>query len=761
VTEFEELQTYAEILRSNPSIELDAAKKQELVFKGILAALEEIAAVEGEAAEPGSMLYQAAHLLYEAAGTHPNENIRNQALRALIRLGRDGKHPAIDLVYLLAVEKDLLPARQAISSHGWDPTRAELRALLDWFTTLASGTAFPAEEIGLITQAYFQTASPDLQKRLLASAADNKMKNWAMIITKLQEGSQKSLAQLVEDYAIFSSQERLLAINQLEQRALEGLQTAQEALCSMFLDQDDEQAKTIILRNHYCPADPERRALLFFLLEDWPAYNRLDFDHSLLTNIYETANRPMRRRLMEHSRKTGQIEWLRGLGQVGEVRWPNDLTDADWELAIKRLNEGDKKADLWRLSQSAPPFWSAHILDHLAKSGWMPGDTIDSSGFLSLTAMAEECLRSPLTIRPKKALHTLSADITCLAIAPDGKLLAAGGSDQRITLWDLPEGDLHPGSLLVPTPVTRSLALDPAGEMIACASSDHRIRVFNLHNGQMIKTLEGHRAMIRALVIHPNGRMMFSAGFDGEIRFWRFPSGPELKTIQPGSGEIFSLAITGAGQAIISGGIDRQARVWTIPEGAQARQISFHTDTITHLASSTAAELVASAGRDGKICLWNSSSGGLIHTIENQSGPVTSLCQHPNDQVLVSGHQSGTITLWNLSSGKAIDQLTGHRDPINGLVFDPQGYTLYSSDGRGSLQVWDLRTFFTIRLAERGGQPGAVTELQERLKHPHLPASEKCWLTFSLELARWRQRFDIELSDFEPIQIGEFDIELS
>ncbi|MBE0699952.1 MAG: WD40 repeat domain-containing protein [Anaerolineaceae bacterium] len=587
------------------------------------------------------------------------------------------------------------------------------------------------------------------------------MLNWARIVKALQECTQESLTHLVEDYAAFSSQERQLAIEQLAQRAQEGLQPAQETLCSMFLDQDDAQAKNIILRNDYVPKDQERRALLYFLLENWPAYHRLDFDHSLLTIIYETASRPMRRRLLEHSRRTGQTEWLRGLGKVGEVRWPNDLTDADWELAIKRLSEGEKRADLWRLTQSAPPFWSAHILDHLSKAGWIPAEAQDHAGFLSLAAMAHDCLRSPLVIRPKKSLHTLSPDITCLAIDPDGKLLAAGGSDQRITLWDLPEGDLHPGSLLVPAQVTRALALDPTGEMIACASSDHRIRVFNLHTGQMIKTLEGHRAMIRALVVHPNGRLMFSAGFDGEIRFWRFPSGPELKTIQPGSGEIFSLAITGAGQAIVSSGIDRLARVWTIPEGAQARQINCHTDTITHMAGSAETELVASASRDGKICVWNSSSGGLIYTIQNQYGPVTSLCLHPNDQVLVSGHQSGSIILWNLSTGKAIDQLSSHRDPINGLVFAPLGDTLFSSDEKGSLQVWDLRTFLTIRLVERSGQPGAAIELQERLKHPHLSVNEKYWLNFSLELARWRQRYDIELSDFEPIQIGEFDIELS
>jgi WD40 repeat protein len=752
VTDTQALQSYADILHGLTSRTIDENEKHELILRGILAALEEIAVEEIDQ-------HDASQLLYEAAGSHPNGTIRRQAFHGLARLAADGKQAAVDLVYLLAVEKGLLAARQMILSRGWEPGNAELLALFDWFTALDAKTAYPVEKLGLITRAFFNTASPDLQKRLLSSANESKQKNWASIVTALQSGSNEALDQLVKGYNRYSSQERQLAIESLEQRACAGSAPAQEALCSMFLDQDDAQAKMIIQTNRYAPEAAERRALFFFLLEEWEAYNRLDFDHSLLTGVYDSASRPLRRRLMEHSRSTGQTEWLRDVSQPGEVRWPNDLSDADWELAIKRLSESDKRADLWRLAQSAPPLWSATILDRLAKLGWLPAEAADHEGFNRLVLLAQDCLSRPLQLRPQKTLHPASIDITCLAIHPEGKLLAAGSSDQRITLWDLPVGDVH-STLTVPAAVTRALAFDPAGEMIACASSDHRIRVINLQTGQMVKTLEGHRAMIRALAIHPGGRLMFSAGFDGEIRFWRFPAGPELKTLQPGSGEIFSLAITGAGQALVSGGIDRLARVWTIPEGAQARQIDCHSDTITHLVGSKTTDLAVSAGRDGKLYLWNSSSGGLIRSMTNPYGSITSLCLHPGDQVLASGHQDGSIITWSLSSGTAIQQFS-HQDPINGLVFHPNGYTLYSSDSKGGLHVWSLRTLLSLRLAGHNAQPGAATELQERLKDHQLSGNEKTWLSFSLELARWRQRFDIELGDLAPIQIGEFDIELA
>lgn len=749
----EELDKLGKILRRRVVEPLSSEKQEELILKGVLATLEEHAMQTG-----GSSV--ASQLLYETAATYPDESIRRHAFRSLTRLAQEGNPEDVDFIFLLAVENDLLAARQLIVSKKWEPSCEELRALFDWITNLASGRPFPAEYLPQITRAYLHTASKNLQQRLLASAETVGMKNWARIVSAVQDRHGHEMQQLVEEYSSFRDYERRLTIEQLDQRAQEGSFAAQDALCQLFTKYDDLEAKRIALERGYAPTDIEQRALFLFLSADWQAYSKLDFDRNLMTNIYEAAERPLRRRLMEHSRKYGQTEWLRGLGPAGEVRWPNELTDSDWELAIKRLLEGQKKEDLWRLSQTAPPTWSAMILDLLAKSGWIPEDEEARVGFTRLSQLASACRQNPLTIRPNKSLHTSAADITCLAIHPDGQLLAIGSSEPRITLLNLPDGDQQPESLLMPAPVTRALVISPDGELIACASNDNRIRVFHIQKRQMVKSLEGHRAMIRSLAVHPNGRMLFSAGFDGEIRYWRFPFGPEIKTLQPNGGEIFSLALGNAGKVLFSGGTDGQVRVWTVPEGSLVRQIQSHTVASTHLAASFGSEMVASVGSDGKICIWNSNSGSLVRSMQNQSGPVTCLSLHPNEQVLISGHQNGVINLWNISSGKTFDPLLKHQEAITGLALTQDGAMLYSSDTGGTLLAWDLRTFLSTRLASYISRPGTLISLQERLKHPQLTASERTWLTFCFEMARWGQRFEIELSNSAPIQTGEFDIEL-
>jgi WD40 repeat protein len=198
-----------------------------------------------------------------------------------------------------------------------------------------------------------------------------------------------------------------------------------------------------------------------------------------------------------------------------------------------------------------------------------------------------------------------------------------------------------------------------------------------------------------------------------------------------------------------------------------------HADTITNLATSPGSDLVASAGRDGVVRVWNYTSGGLVRSLEDAGAPLTALCLHPTDQVLLgavsypspSGRAAPLVEIlvWNLSTGRIIARSPGqttHPQPVTALASSPSGDDFYSCDSSGRLLAWDLRTFLTARLAADAGRPGAAAHLLDRLKTANLTTAERKWLAFSAELARYRQRFDIELAEFETIPVGEFDIEL-
>ena len=742
----------------------------ELLFKGILVTLE----AEGSTA--------AVDVLYTTAAGHPLDTIQTLARTCLERLALSQNEYAANAVYRLSVEINSLGTRQFIETHSIPAPRPPLAALYRFLT----GPTYPidSESLALLTQAYYEESSEALRRRILAQAPQKGLANWSRLLAvdeslPLNKAASKHVVdELINSYPSFSEVERQAVLDRLTVRAAQpetaGGPAAQAIIARIFLMHQEGRARKVAVQKGYYPEEPVERALFFFLAELWSEYQSLDFDHSLLLTAYETGSRVLRQRILEHSRRTGHLEWLREMHLAGEVRWPSDLTDADWELAQRRLIESDRKAELWRLSQAAPPLWCAQMINSLSRTGWQPDAPDERAAYNHLSSLARSALAAPLEIQPthkRSVPGGAEAGLNCLALSeqgtsPAGAVLAGGSQNQQIYCWNVPQGRLRQPPLSGPSAVTRALAFNPQGDYLASAAGDHRIRIFRLKDGAIIKTLEGHRALVRSLVVHPDGRLLASAGFDGSIRLWRFPFGPELKTIQPGPDEIFSLAIDRQGRYLFSAGSDRQISTWSLPEGNLVRQLNGHTDTITNLAASFENDLVASAGRDGRINIWNYASGHRMRTIEHSEGLISTLCMHPKGQVLIGassskeGSATGDIFFWNITTGQTLERLTGHHHPVTGLAVSLDGEWLYSSDTSGALLIWNLSTFLTVRLASKISQPGSAATLQERSEANDLSSSEKKWLLFATELARWRQRFDIELSEIEFIPIGEFDIEL-
>lgn len=728
--------------------------RSELVQKGSVSMLEEFAATYPDNPQPVDLL------LSIAMADRYNSGIRRQAFQSLARLSQIGILKAIDSLFLLAVENEYPPAIQIIIAERFQPSSLELQALLDWLLLLPEKKFFPRSRLPQITRAYFNIASPELKKRLLTSAADLSMQNWADIVTIFSPGASLDTGKIITRFPAYDPFERELVIHLLSSQAQKSDPAAQETICLLFIHHEEHQALEIALQNQYLPQDPEKRAVFFFMAQDWDSYNRLDFDNNLLLNAYETADRALRRKLMEHSRKTGQLEWLQKSAHAGEVRWISDLTSADWELAIEKLSKRKQYTDLWRLSQSCPPHWSAVILNQLARQGWQPEQPWDLEEFERLVSLAQECTLSPLTVKPNKQISISPNELTCISVNQPKQLLAAGSSGHQITFWRLDAGDRELSSILSPIPVTRALLFSPDGELVSAACGDHKIRIFRVNDGKLLKTLEGHRSMIRTLAIHPEGRALFSAGYDGQIILWRFPYGPAVKTLHPDSGEIFQLASSFDGKFLLSAGISGAIQVWSLPEGTAARTIQAHSSAVSHIAASTKSEHVSSAGRDGWIRIWNYNSGRQVQSIHIGSDLITSLAFLPDDIGVISGHQSGGISIWNISTGYRLLQLSEHAATVNSLAFLSEAERLYSGDTKSNICSWQLNIFLSTHLSGLATRPGNLARYQELQKEAKLSEPEKKWLAFILEMLHWRQRFEIEVADLAPIEVGEFDIEL-
>ena len=709
---------------------------------------------------------EAISLLEKTVMMCPLAPIQELALQSLVELALAANTQAIQAIYHLAIEHNLTAAQLAIEQNGINTTDPQSQAVyallvgkLDLFREIDPG-------LNLLTN-YFLPADSDVQQIILDTAKNARMKNWIQIVQGIQEGSFETIHCLIQSYSLYQDHERSLCFSLLEKMAEKGSLPAQDAICELFIETEDPQSEAVARSRGYAPQENIQRALFYFLSDQWAEYERLDFNSTLLCSAYEKANPHLRRKILSISRYSGQTEWLKYLSTRSHLRWLRDMGDADWEDTLQRLKDASKCEDLWQLAQSAPPIWDTNILDFLETAGWSPSREEEKDEFNHLVELVHSGLQTPPEIRNPIVLEKPAGNGACLAFSPDGRHLVAGRNDALICHWQLPNGQIYAAPWSTPDPQTRTIALSSGAEYLAAASGDNYLRIYYLPDGKLVKTLAGHTNQVRSIILHPSERSMISGGFDGTIRIWRFPQGNEMKTIETECGEVFALAISPDGQFLLTCGVDPAIRVWSLPDGQVVRKMDGHKGTVTCLVTSSSGQIAASYGRDQTIRIWNYRSGRQLTQIDTRDGTakaatITALLIHPSEQVLIGATDSGAIKFWSVSTGKEIlsNPLVGHQELVNALALSPDGEMLVSSSLDGTICLWNLDTFLISRLPVESARTDTADHIQEKLNRGAIKTNEKNWLTFSLELIRWRQRFDVVVEDFLPIQAGEFDIEL-
>jgi WD40 repeat protein len=117
--------------------------------------------------------------------------------------------------------------------------------------------------------------------------------------------------------------------------------------------------------------------------------------------------------------------------------------------------------------------------------------------------------------------HTL--DVFALDCSPDGKLIASGGADRSVRLWNSDTG--QEVGVRTFRGWVRAVAFSPRGTCLAVAAG-RGVYLWEVEGaGARVRVLRGHSAAVCALAFHPDGGILASAGNDAEVRLWDAATG--------------------------------------------------------------------------------------------------------------------------------------------------------------------------------------------------------------------------------------------
>ena len=198
-----------------------------------------------------------------------------------------------------------------------------------------------------------------------------------------------------------------------------------------------------------------------------------------------------------------------------------------------------------------------------------------ASGHIGFTAV-DTAIRIWQIDRGKVA-YTLKGhgwEVTAIAFSSDGRILVSGGADSAIMIWNwraekrlrtLNRPDDFFGSLASwfdqSKGIIWAIAISPDDKIIASGGSDQPIYLWNLETGKLEKSLTDHEGYVCCLAFSPDRQTLASGGQDNTIRIWNYHTG-ELRQTLNHQGTVKSLAFSPDGQTLVSGSWDRTVKIW-------------------------------------------------------------------------------------------------------------------------------------------------------------------------------------------------------
>ena len=366
-----------------------------------------------------------------------------------------------------------------------------------------------------------------------------------------------------------------------------------------------------------------------------------------------------------------------GLAGMAGVNWR--------EARISQINALAQSSDgLLNLDKPKAVKSSLKALVQMQRTPWVDSDTRTQVELALLNTVSN--VAAPNTLGG----HANKKCVSAVSFSPDGKLLASGGGDNTVKLWDVATGK-EIKTLSGHTNEVWGVSFSPDGKLLASGSRDKKVKLWDVTTGKEINTLTGHTNILSSVSFSPDGKLLASGSYDKTVRLWNVTTGKEINTLRH-TNQIVSVSFSPDGKLLASGGADRTVKLWDVATGKQIQTLPGHTSWVRSVNFSPDGKVLASGSADSTVKLWDVVTGKQIKTLSGHTNGVRSINFSPDGKLLVSGSCDNTVKLWDVATGKQTNTLTGHTSSVRSINFSPNGKVMASGSEDNTVKLWDVAT---------------------------------------------------------------------
>ncbi|KAL4721787.1 hypothetical protein ACLX1H_011281 [Fusarium chlamydosporum] len=276
------------------------------------------------------------------------------------------------------------------------------------------------------------------------------------------------------------------------------------------------------------------------------------------------------------------------------------------------------------------------------------------------------------------------SSVTSVALSPDNQLIASGGSDNTVKIWDITTGlclhtlEDHDGPV-------GPVAFLPDGQSVAAASNT--IKIWHTKTGLCLRTLEGHDELVESVASSPDGNYLASGSIDERIKIWSSKTGKCLKTLEDHSDRVNSVAFSPDSQRLISGSADTAVKIWDMESFSCLHTLQSCDGACVSVAFSPCGKRLASVSDYGTIIIWDAAIVSSLPMLKIYSPFANVIAFSVDSKLLAVGGTDCPTRLLDAETG-AVLQVLAVESWATSLAFTSDGQHLISGSADGSVKIW-------------------------------------------------------------------------
>ncbi|XP_067364340.1 protein Atg16l2-like isoform X3 [Channa argus] len=301
------------------------------------------------------------------------------------------------------------------------------------------------------------------------------------------------------------------------------------------------------------------------------------------------------------------------------------------------------------------------------------------------------CLAARVPVRALQVLEAHEQGINAVRFSCSSDLLATGGTDRVIKLWEVRAGSMtHRTTLDGSTEGITCVEFDPTGSRVLAASYDKSALLWLLDDPVPKLTLTGHSRKVTAARFSSSFHRVVTGSADRTIRLWDLHRAACVQVAEVGS---YCSDLVCSENCIISGHYDSKIRMWDTRTMNCLQEFPAQ-GKVTSLDISAEHRQLLSCCRDDCLQLvdlrrWSNERMCFRADGFKCGSDSTKAVISPDGCFLAAGSADGAVYIWNVSTGNLETRLPDkHSSSINAVSWSLSGEYVVSVDKSKWAILW-------------------------------------------------------------------------